>query len=335
VSAEPGVGERPGVSERSGVRDTPGMKAASGAIAAHAVGDPGKGPSANTAGPRRATLSVILITKNEADNIDACLDSVAFADEIIVVDSGSTDATRDIAAARGARVVLTEDWPGFGPQKNRALELAGGEWVLSIDADERVTPELAREIQSILDSDRRAAPFTAAATATPGPSASSVYSGAATAVSGDMPCAYRIARLSNFGGRWIRHSGWWPDHVLRLFRRGTARFKDVAVHESVVTDRPVGTLKGHFLHYPYASLEHYIAKINHYSSEAAAMMHARGKRTSVLGAWGHATWTFVRIYLLRKGFLDGREGFILAMMGAAGSFFRYTKLLFLNRRQPK
>ena len=258
---------------------------------------------------RRATLSVIIITKNESANIGACLESVSFADEIIVVDSGSTDGTREIAQSLGAKVTLTEDWPGFGPQKNRALDRATCEWVLSIDADERVTPELGQEILSVL----QAAVDCRATTAS----------------------AYRIARLSNFGGRWIRHSGWWPDHVLRLFERGTARFKDVAVHESVVTDAPVGTLNHHFLHYPYASLEHFIAKINHYSSEAATMMHARGKKTSVAGACGHAFWTFVRIYLLRKGFLDGRQGFILAIMGATGSFFRYTKLLFLNKKFNK
>lgn len=260
---------------------------------------------ADSAPAARATLSVIIITLNEARHIAECLDSVGFADEVIVVDSGSGDGTRDIARARGAKVTQTDDWPGFGRQKNRALDLASCDWVLSIDADERVTPQLAAEIQAVLQ----------AASGQGGPAS-----------------AYRIARLSNFGGRWIRHSGWWPDHVLRLFRRGTARFKDVAVHESVLTDHPVATLESHFLHYPYASLEQFIAKINHYSSEAAAMMHARGKRTSVLGAWGHATWTFVRIYLLRKGFLDGKEGFILAVMGAAGSFFRYTKLLFLNRQ---
>ena len=275
----------------------------------------------------RATLSVIIITLNEAGHIAECLDSVAFADEVVVVDSGSGDGTREIARTKGAKVVLTDDWPGFGPQKNRALELATCDWVLSIDADERVTPELAVEIREIL---RAPAPAPAAARCD-----APALVPSATADSGGFATAYRIARLSNFGGRWIRHSGWWPDHVLRLFRRGTARFKDVAVHESVVTDLPVATLKAHFLHYPYASLEHFIAKINHYSSEAAAMMHARGKRTTVLGAWGHASWTFVRIYVLRRGFLDGREGFILAAMGAAGSFFRYTKLLFLNRKQPR
>ncbi|MGB3289234.1 MAG: glycosyltransferase family 2 protein [Burkholderiaceae bacterium] len=245
-------------------------------------------------------LSVIIITKNEAAHIGACIDSVAFADQVIVVDSGSTDATREIAEGKGAKVSLTPDWPGFGPQKNRALDLAEGEWVLSIDADERVTPELAQAILRELEHPRAE--------------------------------AYKIARLSNFGGRWIRHSGWWPDHVLRLFKRGTARFKDVAVHESVLPRSQPQILDGHFLHYPYADLETFIAKINHYSSEAAAMMHARGKKTSVLGATGHAIWTFIRIYLIRRGFLDGKEGFILATMGAAGSFFRYNKLLFLNKQ---
>ena len=257
----------------------------------------------------RATLSVIIITLNEAANIGECLDSVAFADEVVVVDSGSTDGTLEIAREKGAKVIQTGDWPGFGPQKNRALDNATCDWVLSIDADERVTPELAQAIQRVL---RNAA------------------AGAAS-----QPSAYRIARLSNFAGRWMRHSGWWPDYVLRLFRRGTARFKDVAVHESVVTDQPVATLDGHFLHYTYANLEQFIDKINHYSSEAAAMMHARGKRTSVLGAAGHAFWTFVRIYIIRRGFLDGKEGFIMAMMGASGSFYRYTKLLMLNRKQGK
>lgn len=245
------------------------------------------------------SLSVIIITKNEEAHIGACIDSLAFADEIIVLDSGSTDATREIAADKGARVSQSADWPGFGRQKNRALDLATCDWVLSVDADERVTPELADAIRKEL-----AAP------------------------SAD---AYKIARLSRFGDRWIRHSGWWPDHVLRLFRRGTARFKEVPVHESVIPDGRVAILDGHFLHYPYASLEHFIAKINLYSSEAAGIMHARGKKTTALGAAGHAVWTFFRLYVVRRGFLDGKEGFILAAMAAAGSFFRYTKLLYLNK----
>jgi glycosyltransferase involved in cell wall biosynthesis len=250
-------------------------------------------------------LSVIVITKNEAAHIVGCLESVAFADEFIVVDSGSTDNTVELARSMGAKVQQTADWPGFGPQKNRALALAGGEWVLSIDADERVTPELAREIQQILrapDND-----------------------------------AYEIARLSDFCGRFIRHSGWWPDRVLRLFRRGSARFTDAAVHEKVVPADPqrVGRLQQHFLHYPYPNLDALVNKVNRYSSDAAAMMHARGKRTSVLGALGHGCWTFVRIYLLRRGFLDGRHGLVLAVTAAAGSFFRYSKLMFLTEKERR
>jgi len=255
---------------------------------------------AQTADPDSPRLSVIIITLNEADNIAACLDSVAFADEWIVVDSGSTDSTCEIARDKGARVVQTDDWPGFGPQKNRALDLATGEWVLSLDADERVTESLADEIRAIMQA----------------PQAEGYY----------------IARLSNFCGRWIRHSGWWPDYVLRLFRRGTARFSDAIVHESVTPPADTARLQGHFLHYPYRDLESLIAKVNRYSTDGAAMMHAKGRHTGVAGIITHSVWTFVRIYILRRGFLDGPEGFILAAVGAAGSFFRYSKLFFLQRR---
>lgn len=247
------------------------------------------------------TLSVIIITKNEAANIGPCIDSVAFADEIIVLDSGSTDDTCRIAAERGAKVSVSETWPGFGPQKNRALDLATGEWILSIDADERVTEALAHEIQREIAAPRAD--------------------------------AYKIPRLSNFCGRWIRHSGWWPDHVLRLFRRGTARFTHAAVHESLqsASASSVATLDNHFLHYPYADLESFIAKMNRYSTDAAAMMHAKGRKASLAGATGHAVWTFVRLYVVRRGFLDGREGFLLAVMAAMGSFIRYNKLILLNK----
>lgn len=256
------------------------------------------------------TLSVIIITKNEADNIGDCLDSVAFADERIVVDSGSTDETCAIARAKGARVIQTDDWPGFGPQKNRALDMATKTWVLSIDADERVTPELAQEIQLLLRQDSVA-------------DAEMLLPG------------YRVARLSNFCGRWIRHSGWWPDYVVRLVRRGSARFTDSLVHESLKVDGSVGTLKGHFLHYPYSDMEALLAKVNQYSTAGAQMMYAKGRTTGIPGIIGHSVWTFIRIYVMRRGFLDGREGFILAAVGAAGSFFRYSKLFFLRKRNPK
>jgi len=252
----------------------------------------------------RPRLSVIIITRNEAAHIVACLESVAFADEFIVVDSGSTDNTVELARAMGAVVEQTADWPGFGPQKNRALALAEGEWVLSIDADERVTPELAEEIQRV--------------------------------IAADGPDTYEMPRLSNFCGRFIRHSGWWPDYVLRLFRRGSARFTDAPVHEKAVSasGARAGRLSQHLLHYPYPDLDALIAKSNRYSSDAAMMMYARGKRTTIFGVMGHAVWTFIRIYLIRRGFLDGRHGLVLAVNAAAGSFFRYAKLMFLADGAP-
>jgi glycosyltransferase involved in cell wall biosynthesis len=243
-------------------------------------------------------LSVIIITKNEAANIVACLESVAFADEWVVVDGGSSDHTVALARDFGARIEQTQDWPGFGPQKNRALALATGDWILSLDADERVTSELAAEIQAVL-----AAP---------------------------SHQAYEMARLSSFCGCFIKHSGWWPDYVLRLFERGAARFTDDVVHERVVPPGSMGRLRGHLLHFPYENLDALVRKINRYSSDAAAMMYARGRRGSVLKALGHSFWTFVRIYFIRRGFLDGRHGLVLAVAAAAGSFFRYAKLMFLT-----
>lgn len=259
-------------------------------------------------------LSVIIIARNEARHIEACLASVAFADEWIVVDAGSTDDTVARARAYGARVAVTADWPGFGPQKNRALDLATGDWVLSIDADERVTPELAAEVQATLQRHTH--------------DQDTLSADAHRQVLSD---AYEIPRLSSFCGKPIRHSGWWPDHVLRLFRRGTARFTDAAVHERVVAKGPVGRLRAHFTHQAYDNLDALLVKINRYSCDAAAMMHARGKTTSIAGALGHGAWTFVRIYLIRRGFLDGRHGIVLAVAAAAGSFFRYAKLYFLQK----
>lgn len=246
-------------------------------------------------------LSVIIITKNEADNIHDCIKSVDFADEIIVLDSGSSDQTCAIATSLGAQVHVNEIWPGFGPQKNKALDLATGDWVLSIDADERVTPELKQQILQILS----------------GPDAD----------------AYKIARLSQFCGKWIYHSGWWPDHIIRLFKRDAGRFTDVPVHEQIKVNGSVKTIRqGNFLHYPYADLESLINKLNSYSTAAAQKAFERGKRTSVLGIFSHALWTFIRIYILRRGFLDGWQGLVLAGMAAAGSFFRYAKLYWLAKQ---
>lgn len=245
-------------------------------------------------------LSVIIITKNEQAHIAECIESVHFADEIIVLDSGSTDETCQIARQLGAQVYHTTHWPGFGPQKNKALDLATKEWVLSIDADERVPPALATEIQQVL-----AAP---------------------------QAEAYTVARMSCFGGRWIQHSGWWPDRLLRLFKREHGRFKDVLVHESVLVNGPTKALSGHLLHYPYDSLESLIAKTNQYSSAAALQLHEKGKTIALPTIFAKSLWTFIRLYVLRRGFLDGRQGALLAGVAAAGSFFRYSKLWLLNQQ---
>lgn len=244
-------------------------------------------------------LSVILITKNEAENIRACLESVGWADEIVVVDSGSTDETVEIAREFTGKVYLHPDWPGFGPQKNRALDYATGDWVLSIDADERVTPELHAEIESVLTD-----------------------TGA---------IAYRIPRLSSFCGRFMRHSGWRPDYVLRLFRRDMGRFSEAQVHESVEVRGEVKNLQCDLLHYSYRDFDDVLAKLNLYSSASAKQMAERGKRGGLATAILHGAWAFFRTYVLRAGFLDGREGFMLAVMNAENSYYRYIKLWLKQR----
>jgi len=245
----------------------------------------------------RPTLSVIIITKNEAEIIGRCLESVKWADEIIVVDSGSTDDTVNICRRYTDKIVVT-DWPGFGPQKNRALAMATGNWVLSIDADEEVTPALAEEIRTCL-----AAPTSA---------------------------GYTLARLSSYCGRFMKHSGWWPDPVLRLFKRETGTFTDARVHERVIVDGPVHALNETLLHHSYRSLDQVLNKVNHYSHESALALKAKGRRAGLSTAIGHGLWTFFRTYFLKRGFLDGREGFILAVSNAEGTYYRYLKLMYLH-----
>lgn len=245
-------------------------------------------------------LSVILITRNEILNIRECLASVSWADEIIVVDSGSTDGTLDVCRELGAKV-YQHDWPGFGVQKNRALAYASHDWVLSIDADERVTPELRAEIERVLAD--------------------------AASLEG-----YEIPRLSSFCGRFIHHSGWRPDYVLRLFRRDKAKFSDALVHEAVQMQGRRGQLQHSLLHYSYRDFEEVISKLNNYSSAAADMQQRRGKRGGLGAALLHGGWAFFRTYVLRRGFLDGREGVMLAIMNAENSYYRYIKLWLKQKR---
>lgn len=241
-----------------------------------------------------ASLSVIVITHNEAHNIEACLHSVAFADEVVVLDSGSTDNTVQIARSLGAHVSASPDWQGFGIQKNRALALAASDWVLSLDADERVTPELRAEIQAVLH--------------TP---AFEVYS---------------FPRLSSYCGQSMRHSGWYPDRVTRLFRRRAARFSEDLVHEKMLTSSKIGQLNAVLLHESFRSLEAVLDKVNRYSSAGAQSLLNKGKTASLGSALGHGLWAFIRTYFLRRGFLDGRMGLVLAISNAEGTYYRYLKL---------
>lgn len=236
-------------------------------------------------------LSVTIITKNEAHRVARCLRSVAFADEIIVVDSGSVDDTVAIARACGATVVQTPDWPGFGPQKNRALDRARGRWVLSIDADEVVTPELRDAILAVLQGDAQ-------------------HDG------------YWITRSSSFCGRTIRHGDWRNDRVLRLFRRERARFTDDVVHERVECPGPHGELVGLLMHDSVDSMADAVEKTERYARLGARKLRARG-RGGLGAAIVHAGWTFVRGYLLRLGFLDGPAGLTIARLNARGTYLKY------------
>lgn len=237
-------------------------------------------------------LSAIVIAWNEAANIGACLDTLAFCDERIVVDSGSSDGTADIARGKGARVEFNA-WRGFGAQKNFALSLAAGDWVLSIDADERVTPELAAAIKAAI-----------------------------TDAGAD---GFEIPRRSTFLGREMRHAGWFPDYVLRLFRRGKAKFDDAPVHERVICAGAVKRLSVPLIHHPVLRLEDALSRMDRYSTASAAMLGASGRRISFLTGIGHGLFTFIRVYILRLGFLDGAEGFLLAVANAEGSYYRYMK----------
>jgi glycosyltransferase involved in cell wall biosynthesis len=237
-------------------------------------------------------LSAIIIAKNEAANIADCLDSVAFCDERIVVDGGSVDSTVEIARSKSARVA-THEWRGFGEQKNYALTLAQGDWILSIDADERVSPALASAIQ--------------------------------TAIASAGAVGYEFPRLSRFCGREMRHSGWYPDYVLRLFRRGCGRFTDDLVHERVICDGPLGRIGQPLHHFPVTRLEDALSRMDRYSTAGAQMLVASGRPVSFASGIGHGFWAFLRSYIVKLGFLDGREGFLLAVANAEGTFYRYMK----------
>lgn len=247
-------------------------------------------------------LSAILIVRDEAHNLPRCLSALSFCDEIVVVDSGSADASREIAHRHGARV-FEQPWLGFGLQKNAALSRARGDWILSIDADEVVTEPLRVAIQA--------------------------------AVASSDAAGWRLRRTSAYLGRWMRHGGWGDDRVLRLFRRAAGRFSDDAVHERVVLDGRVEDLDGVLLHYSFPDAETVLRKVDAYSTAGARAAQARGQRSSPARAVLGGLWSFLRTYLLRLGFLDGWRGLMLAVSNAEGTYWRHIKLWLLEQpREP-
>jgi glycosyltransferase involved in cell wall biosynthesis len=245
-------------------------------------------------------LSAITITRNESANIGACLESVSFCDERIVVDCGSADDTVKQAQDRGARVIHHE-WTDHGTQKSIALAHATGEWVFLIDADERVTPALAAQLWQVMKEGK---------------------------------CVgYEMPRQSTFCGRVMRHSGWYPDYVLRLFRRERGRFSEHLVHTRVLVDGPVGRLTEPLIHYPMPRIEDALSKMDTYSTAGAQMIVASGRRVWFVTGIVRGITAFLRTYIWRAGFLDGREGFLLAVTNAEGSYYRHMKAWLATRRR--
>jgi glycosyltransferase involved in cell wall biosynthesis len=243
-------------------------------------------------------LSVAIIALNAAGQIEPCLESVAFADDVVVVDSGSTDGTAQACLRHGARVEQKE-WQGFGRQKQHAVALARHDWVLCLDVDERVSPELAASI--------------------------------AQAVRGDRYKAWRMARRNRFLGRWLAHGEGYPDWSLRLFHRAHAGWSNDEVHEAVLTTAEVGTLQGDLLHESAEDISTYIAKQNRYTTLHAQSLYRQGVRGSYLRLLTSPLARFVKFYLVRLGLLDGGPGFAHIVIGCNNSFHKYLKLIELEK----
>jgi len=250
------------------------------------------------------SLAVVIVAKNEAARIAACIASVSFANEVLVLDSGSSDRTAQIAAAAGARVVVT-DWPGYGPQVARGFAMAKSDWVLSLDADERVPADLRTEILAAIASD--------------------AFDG------------YRLPRWSEFCGRVMHHGGWRPDRTLRLGRRAKSGFTHDFLHAHMTVDGAVGDLSASLVHHSYPDIHDVLEKLDRYSSGSARDMQALGRTGGLAKAIAHGLFAFVRTYLLKLGFLDGRHGLMLAIYNAEYAYYKYVKLMFMQSppRRPE
>lgn len=256
--------------------------------------------------PSGTRLSVVLITHNEAELLPDCLASVQWADEIVVLDSTSTDPTRQIALQAGARVFESEGWPGFGKQRQRAQEYATGDFILMLDADERVTPELRRAIEQIA----RLPPL--------------------------PDTVYSCARSNLFLGRFMRHSGWYPDRVVRLYARELFRYNDNPVHESLEIRRArVVNLNGCLQHLTCRDLVAFQRKQLQYAEAWALERHRQNKDCGYLAIVGHTLGAFIKTWLLRAGFLDGKQGLLLAMVNAQYTFNKYAALWALRRANKR
>jgi glycosyltransferase involved in cell wall biosynthesis len=242
----------------------------------------------------RAGLSVAIITLDEETNIGPCLESVKWADEVVVCDSGSRDRTMEIAAGYGART-FQDDWLGFAAHKNLAVSRCSQPWILVLDADERVPPPLREEIEGILRSD----------------------------AAGD---GYSLGRKNFFLGAWIRHGGWSPDRSVRLFRRGQGRFRPRAVHEVVKVSGRIDALQHPLEHYTYALISDFLRRMERYAALAAGELFATGHRCGVVDLTLRPAWTFLRMYLVGRGFLDGWRGLLLAGLYASYTFAKYAQL---------
>lgn len=250
-----------------------------------------------------ATLSVTLIVKNEEQNLAECLETVKWADEIVVLDAGSDDKTLEIARQYTDKVHTISDWQGYGVQRQRLQSLSSGDWILMLDADERLTPELTQEIQKVLKQDNR-------------------------------NTVYALPRLSWCFGKFIRHSGWYPDYVTRLYAHDKARYNDQLVHEKLEypADMNLIRLKGDLLHYTYRDLEHYLVKSAGYAAAWAEQRQTQGKSASLLQGFVHGLSCFLKMYVFRLGFLDGRQGLLLALLSGHSTFAKYAALWV--RHQP-
>jgi glycosyltransferase involved in cell wall biosynthesis len=245
-------------------------------------------------------VSVTIITLNEADHIADAIESASWADEVIVVDSGSTDGTLDIARAKGA-AVSSRAWTGYVDQKNHAASLASNDWVFSLDADERITPALASEVRAVLEADPR-------------------YRG------------HRVPRVTFHLGRWVRTTDFYPDYQTRLYDRRAARWQGKYVHESVRVDGELGQLQNELQHYSYRNLSDHLERINQYTTLAARQMHEAGRRASPLDLLLHPPAAFLRNYVLKRGFLDGTAGLTLSLVNAYTVLLKFAKLWELQRK---